>query len=169
MRGWQKLRARLTGEAVVAGVLGPVHTPRVLLLGRPDQHGRLQVVGRTTDLTPAVAAAVGVVLQPHVGPGHPWPELLPRSGWGRGPAEPLAYARVRPEVVVELVVDPAVDGARWRHPARFVRLRPDLHPADLTPATTDTATTTTARGTAAATPQPRRTDSPPARGVRQVS
>jgi hypothetical protein len=40
---------------------------------------------------------------------------------------------VRPEVVVELVVDPAVDGSRWRHPATFVRLRPDLRPDDLRP------------------------------------
>ena len=133
MRGWQKLRTRLTAEAVIAGVLGPIHTPRVLLLGRPDPHGRLQVAGRTIDLTPTLAATVGAALRPHVGPGHPWPELLPRSRWGRGPAEPLAYTQVRPEVVVELVVDPAVDGPRWRHPATLVRLRPDLHPTDLTP------------------------------------
>ena len=49
-----------------------------------------------------------------------------------------------PEAVAELVVDPATDGPRWRHPARFVRLRPDLrpsdlHPTDLTPAATATA------------------------------
>jgi ATP-dependent DNA ligase len=110
VRGWQKLRARLTGEAVIAGVIGPVHAPRVLLLGRPDQHGRLQVAGRTLDLTPTTATTIGPVLRPHIGSGHPWPELLPRSRWGRGPAEPLAYTQVRPEVVVELVVDPAVDG-----------------------------------------------------------
>ncbi len=34
---------------------------------------------------------------------------------------------------MELVVDPAVDGPRWRHPATFVRLRPDLRPDDLCP------------------------------------
>jgi ATP-dependent DNA ligase len=133
VRGWQKLRTRLTGEAVIAGVLGPLHAPRVLLLGRPDTDGRLQVAGRTVDLTPTHAATVGAALWPHIGPGHPWPELLPRSRWGRGPAEPLAYTQVVPEVVVELVVDPAVDGLRWRHPATLVRLRPDLHPTDLTP------------------------------------
>jgi hypothetical protein len=38
---------------------------------------------------------------------------------------------VHPKVLVELVVDPATDGPRWRHPARFVRLRPDLHSTDL--------------------------------------
>ncbi len=68
-----------------------------------------------------------------VGAGHPWPEVLPRSRWGGRPAEPLAYTRAHPEVVVELVVDPAVDGPRWRHPATFVRLRPDLRPGDLRP------------------------------------
>jgi hypothetical protein len=41
--------------------------------------------------------------------------------------------------VVELVVDPATDGPRWRHPARFVRLRPDLHPTDLHPTGPDSA------------------------------
>ena len=139
VRGWQKLRARLTAEAVVGGVLGPPAAPTVLILGRPDQHGFLQVAGRSKDLTPAAAATIGatlrgqVVLSGQVGVGHPWPEVLPRSRWGGRPAEPLAYTRVRPEVVVELVVDPAVDGPRWRHPATFVRLRPDLRPGDLKP------------------------------------
>jgi ATP-dependent DNA ligase len=134
IRGWQKLRTRLTAEAVIAGVIGPPTVPRVLLLGRPDGQGRLQVAGRSTDLSPAAAAALGPVLRPHPGPGHPWPELLPRSTWGRRPAEPLAYTRVHPDLVAELVVDPAVDGPRWRHPATYIRLRPDLHPADLVPA-----------------------------------
>ena len=115
VRGWQKLRARLTGEAVIAGILGPLHAPRVLLLGRPDHDGRLHVAGRTTDLTPTTATQVGAHLRLHVGVGHPWPQLLPRSRWGRGPTEPLAYTQVVPEVVVELVVDPAVDGPRWLH------------------------------------------------------
>jgi ATP-dependent DNA ligase len=134
VRGWQKLRARLTGEAVIAGVIGPVHAPRVLLLGRPDADGRLQVVGRTTDLSPTTQVTVAAVLQPHHGLGHPWPATLPRSRWGRGgPAEPLVYTRVHPDTVAELVVDPATDGPRWRDPARFVRLRPDLRPGDLHP------------------------------------
>lgn len=118
-------------EAVIAGVIGPVGAPQVLLLGRPNHEGRLQVAGRTTDLSPTIQAAVAAVLRPHYGVGHPWPAPLPRSRWGRGgPAEPLAYTRVHPEVVVELVVDPATDGPRWRHPARFVRLRLDLHVSD---------------------------------------
>ena len=93
---------------------------------------------------------------------------------GAAARRPLAYTQVVPEAVVELVVDPAVDGPRWRHPARFVRLRPDLQTADLTPttATTLAAATTTVPGTAsgpAAAPRPRRTGGPRAGGARRVS
>jgi hypothetical protein len=38
---------------------------------------------------------------------------------------------VRPDLIVEVSADLALDGLRWRHPARFVRLRTDLHPDDL--------------------------------------
>jgi hypothetical protein len=34
-------------------------------------------------------------------------------------------------VVVELPADLAVDGSRWRHPVRFVRVRGDVTVADL--------------------------------------
>src|SRR3954449_1029224 len=73
------------------------------------------------------------------GPAPPPPDRASVAGaaaplqLGRRPAEPLAYTRVHPDLVVELVVDPAVDGPRWRHPASFVRLRPDLHATDLAP------------------------------------
>src|SRR3954447_5997373 len=39
VRGWQKLRTRLTAEAVVGGVIGPLDAPRVLLLGRTTTTG----------------------------------------------------------------------------------------------------------------------------------
>ena len=42
-------------------------------------------------------------------PGRELPEredTSPRSSWGRRPAEPLAYTRVHPDQVVELIVDP---------------------------------------------------------------
>jgi hypothetical protein len=35
--------------------------------------------------------------------------------------------------VVELTVDTAVEHHRWRHPAHFIRVRPDLRTDDLTP------------------------------------
>ena len=34
-------------------------------------------------------------------------------------------------MVVELSVDLAMDGLRWRHPVRFVRVRAELTAADL--------------------------------------
>jgi hypothetical protein len=46
----------------------------------------------------------------------------------------MASSQVRPEAVDEVVVDTAVEQHRWRHPARFVRLRPDLTAGDLAPA-----------------------------------
>ena len=130
IRGWQKLRTRLTAEAIVGGVIGPPDAPRVLLLGRHDPDGGLHLVRRTTELTLAGRAAVAAVLRPHGGAGHPWPNPLPSTRWGR-PGPPTTYTPVTPEVVVELTVDTAVEHHRWRHPAHFVR--PDLRCADLTP------------------------------------
>ena len=132
VRGWQKLRSRLTAEAVVGGVIGPIDAPRVLLLGRLDRDGHLHLVGRTTELTPAGRDAVAALLRPHTGSGHPWPNPLPSTRWGR-PGAPTAYTPVRPEVVVELTVDTAVEHHRWRHPAHFVRVRADLRSDDLKP------------------------------------
>jgi hypothetical protein len=97
---------------VVGGVIGPVDTPQVLIVGRHDDDGQLQVAGRTTDLSPTAQSALGTALRRHSGPGHPWPATLPRSRWGRRPAEPLVYTRVHPDVVVESVVDPATEPPR---------------------------------------------------------
>jgi hypothetical protein len=63
-------------------------------------------------------------------PGRP---LLALSRFGD--AGPVEYTRVEPDVVDELAVDSAVDVMRgrpvWRHPARLVRIRAELHPSDL--------------------------------------
>jgi ATP-dependent DNA ligase len=132
VRGWQKLRSRLTAEAVVGGVIGPLNAPRVLLLGRHDTDGHLHLVGRTTELTPAGRAVVAPLLRPSARSGHPWSNPLPSTRWGR-PGPPTAYTPVRPGVVVEVTVDTAVEHHRWRHPARFLRVRADLGSDDLTP------------------------------------
>jgi ATP-dependent DNA ligase len=134
VRGWQKLRTRLTAEAVVGGVIGPLDAPRVLLLGRHDHHGQFHHVGRTTELRPAGQAAVVALLRPHTGSGHPWPNPMPSTRWGR-PGPPTRFTPVRTQLVVELTVDTAVEHRRWRHPAHYVRVRPDLRPDDLTPLT----------------------------------
>jgi ATP-dependent DNA ligase len=132
VRGWQKLRTHLTAEAVVGGIIGPLHAPSVLLLGRPDPTGRLQLAGRTTALSPTASAAVAAAIRPQLGLRHPWPEVLPSTRWGR-PGPPTTYTQIQPSVVVELTVDTAVEQHRWRHPARFLRVRPDLHVDDLQP------------------------------------
>jgi hypothetical protein len=56
------------------------------------------------------------------------------AGWAGsqyGRHEPISYIRVRPELVVEVAVDVAVERGRWRHPVRYMRPRPDLAPADI--------------------------------------
>ena len=124
-RGWQKLRTRITAEAVVGGVIGPMAAPQELILGRYDQTGRLRIAGRTTGLRPPTATQLGGLLTEQI---HDWPEKLPAHRWG---APRTAYTRVRPEVVVEVSADLALDGLRWRHPVRLVRLRHDLRATDL--------------------------------------
>ncbi|WP_330323494.1 ATP-dependent DNA ligase [Streptomyces pseudovenezuelae] len=50
VRGWQKYKVRETSEAIVGAITGSPAVPRTLLLGRYDDQGRLQYVGRTTTL-----------------------------------------------------------------------------------------------------------------------
>jgi hypothetical protein len=77
-------RTRLTAEAIVGGVTGPVHAPQELILGRHNQAGRLRIAGRTTLLRPSTAARLGVLLEEQA---HAWPERLPAHSWG-APAPP---------------------------------------------------------------------------------
>jgi ATP-dependent DNA ligase len=123
-RAWQKLRTRVTAEAIVGGITGCVDAPQDLVLGRYQQ-GRLRIAGRTTALQPATSTRIGQLLEQD---DHDWPEKLPAHSWG---TPRTAYTRVRPDLVVEVSADLALDGLRWRHPVRFVRVRSDLQPADL--------------------------------------
>jgi ATP-dependent DNA ligase len=131
-RAWSKVRGRTSAEAIVGGVLGPIRAPVALVLGRRDQLGALRVAGRTSTIPRAQRAELGALLRP-AGAEHPWPPVLVPSRFGA--AAPVAYHRVRPDVVVELAVDSAVDVLRgravWRHPARMVRVRHDLWTADV--------------------------------------
>jgi ATP-dependent DNA ligase len=129
-RPWLKIRTRLTAEAVVGGVLGSLDNPEALVLGRPDPQGRLRVAGRTRPLSPTARAELAALLTPAAA-GHPWPLAIPSSWFGQLPSKPIDYRPVVPDRVVELDVDTAFERHRWRHGSRFVRLRPDLQPADL--------------------------------------
>ncbi|TDD37864.1 ATP-dependent DNA ligase [Actinomadura sp. KC06] len=128
-RGWWKVRHRVTTEAIVGGVTGPVDAPCTLLLGRYGSEGRLRVVARSTPLEARDRLRLGAVLVP-AGDEHPWPVELP-AGWAGGlpgAGEPIQYTRVVPEMVVEISADAAVERGRWRHAVRFVRLRAELDP-----------------------------------------
>jgi ATP-dependent DNA ligase len=126
-RAWEKLKARTTTEAIVGGLVGSVHLPRALLLGRwkPDV-GKLVMVGRTTDLDGHQQAEI-VDLLHKAGSEHPWPPTY-TPAWG---ADRAPYSRVRPELVVEVEPDVAVSHGRWRHPVKYIRPRPDLRPGDV--------------------------------------
>ncbi|WP_432164126.1 hypothetical protein [Streptomyces tendae] len=87
-------------------------------------------MGRTTTLARAAAASLAEVLVPAVG-GHPWEGRTFTVGWGA--RDVLDVALVHPQLVVEVAVDVARDGAgRWRHPVRLHRpgfgLSPDAVP-----------------------------------------
>ncbi|MCW2916638.1 MAG: dependent ligase, partial [Actinomycetia bacterium] len=112
----------------IGGITGFLARPSHLILGRYTASGLLRVVGRTAPLPSAVRAQVGTVLTA-ADESHPWPDRL-SIGWGRGPQ---LYLRIRPLIVVEVTVDVAAEHGRWRHPARFVRLRVDLQPSDVDP------------------------------------
>lgn len=137
-RGWSKYRSRTAIEAVVGGVTGTTRAPDALLLGRLDHQDRLRYVGRTHPLAPAQRAQLTGLLTSAVrrrrdgGIDHPWPHPLPASWAGQlGGAGPVPYRQVEPEVVVEVRVDTAYEYGRWRHPARHVRVRAELDPAQL--------------------------------------
>ncbi|MEV4001250.1 ATP-dependent DNA ligase [Actinomadura sp. NPDC049753] len=131
-RGWWKVKHRTTTEALVGGVTGTLEQPQTLLLGRYTTAGALRVVARTTPLTPRARTALAGALS-EAGPDHPWPEPLP-AGWAGGlpsTRDPIHYTRVAPDTVAEISVDAAVEHGRWRHAARFLRLRHDLTPGDV--------------------------------------
>jgi hypothetical protein len=62
-RVW-KVRTRTTADAVVGGVIGPLDAPEALLLGLPDERGRLHVAGRTGPLTLPARRELGALLVP---------------------------------------------------------------------------------------------------------
>jgi hypothetical protein len=115
---------------VVGGVLGSIEQPEALVVGLPDPAGRLRIAGRTGSLAPAVRRDLPKLLTA-AGERHPWPEVIPSSRFGQRPSQPVTYTRVVPSLIVELCVDTAFEQHRWRHAARFIRLRRDLSAVDL--------------------------------------
>jgi ATP-dependent DNA ligase len=127
-REWLKVKSWETTEVLAGGVIGPVERPSQLVAGR-YRDGELVVVGRSSPLSPAQSAELAAVLRP-AGAHHPWPERIGTGRFGGGRlAVPLT--RVEPTAVVEVSADAALQAGVFRHPLRFVRVRPDLRPDDL--------------------------------------
>jgi ATP-dependent DNA ligase len=127
-RGWRKIRARDTAEAIVGAITGPLTHPSTLLLGRFSPNGRLRLVARTTQLSPSLRRELGQLLT-RARPGHPWHDMRVTSHWGS--REPLSFTCVTPHLVAEFVGDSAIDHGRWRHPVQAKRVRTDLAPQDV--------------------------------------
>ncbi|WP_328623099.1 ATP-dependent DNA ligase [Streptomyces sp. NBC_00354] len=128
-RGWTKIRRRDTTEAITGAVTGTLTRPQLLILGRHDQDDRLRAVGRTVLLRPDASRQVGDHLAA-AGPGHPWTGVRFAAAWGS--REALDAVLVRPDLVVEVSADRAVDrGGVFRHPLRFKRLRLDVTAEDV--------------------------------------
>jgi ATP-dependent DNA ligase len=127
-REWLKVKSWETTEVVAGGVIGPIDRPSQLVAGR-YRDGELVVVGRTSPLSPAQAAELAAVLRP-AGEDHPWPDRIGTGRFGGGRLS-VALTRVAPDVVVEVSADAALQAGVFRHPLRFVRVRPDLEPEDV--------------------------------------
>ncbi|MER7057635.1 hypothetical protein [Streptomyces sp. NPDC000351] len=124
-RAWGKYKIRITEDAVVGAVTGPVTAPRTLLLGSYDPAGRLRYTGWTTTLPRTTGPVLAELLT--ITDAHPWTGRTFSAGWGT--REVLTAHLVRPDLVVEVEVDVARDAAgRWRHPARLHRIRAEMHP-----------------------------------------
>jgi len=124
-----KVKPEKTADCVVAGVRWKGDGERriaTLLLGLYDDDGELDYVG-TAAVAPArhdeIAAAVFPLLR-----DAPERRFSEPNRWGGGELEEVA---VRPELVVEVRYD-KVQGNRFRHGTKLLRLRPDKKPTQCT-------------------------------------
>lgn len=129
-REWLKVKSWETTEVLAGGVIGTIGRPNQLVAGR-YRDGELVVVGRSSPLDPQQAAELAAVLTP-AGNDHPWPERIGTGRFGGGKLS-VALTRVEPTAVVEVSADAALQAGVFRHPLRYVRVRPDLRPGDLDP------------------------------------
>lgn len=91
----------------------------------------LRTVGRTTPIQPGQLRTLTRQLHPPAGE-HPWPTVIRSTAYDRfNKKRDTALTLIEP-IVVEVSADTALSGRSLRHPARYVRTRPELDPADLT-------------------------------------
>lgn len=124
VRGWLKVRARQSTEALIGAITGTLGRPRLLVLGRYDGEGRLRYAGKTTEVSPAAARQLSNQLTAAEPGTHPWEGARFSSGWGTRDA--LDTTLIVPDQVAEVSVDTAQDRGVWRHPVRLARLRLDM-------------------------------------------
>jgi ATP-dependent DNA ligase len=144
-RGWLKVKQRRTVDCVVAGFRWRADRPlpSSLLLGLWDEAGALEHVGVAASFGVRQAEALLETLRTHVVDlaGHPWEHgfLLGGGSVGRlrgaagrwAPGMTMDWTPVDATLVAEVSYD-QVDERRFRHPARFVRWRPDRDPLTCT-------------------------------------
>ena len=144
-RAMLKVKREHTAECVVAGYRWLESRPAIgsLLLGLFDEEGRLRHVGVVSSFTEASRRAFLDELSPLAVPlrQHPWAEgfLIEPSPLGRlkgaagrwTPDMAHDWVPIRLDRVVEVAYD-RFDRDRFRHPARFLRWRPDRDPRSCT-------------------------------------
>jgi hypothetical protein len=93
-------------------------------------------VGRIAPLRPRPVRELARHLHPPAGE-HPWPTRIPRGALDRfaRDKEPIDVTLVEP-LVVEVTADVAWSGTSYRHPLRFVRIRPEMRPMEAAPPST---------------------------------
>jgi ATP-dependent DNA ligase len=137
-----KVKHERTVDCVVAGFRVYADEPVLssLLLGLYDDAGRLEHVGVVSQLSAQRRAEIARELAPRIVEleGHPWEHGFLTAGGPMGRLKGAAgrwepgmvrdWIPVAPQLVCEVAYDHA-DGARFRHPARFRRWRPDRDPA----------------------------------------
>jgi ATP-dependent DNA ligase len=124
-RDWQKVKHRDTVDVVVGAVTGTLDDPGELIIGLPEE-GELRAVGHSTALSKKAVGELAEVLQAPRG-AHPWPTTRAPNRWRDAPTE---LTLVEP-FVIEISADTARDEGVFRHSVRFVRVRPEMTPADL--------------------------------------
>jgi ATP-dependent DNA ligase len=144
-RAMVKVKSERTADCVVAGFRWHTDRPAVasLLLGLYNAAGGLQHVGVVSSLREERRRELGEQLLPHAIPlaEHPWARgyLLGGGTTGRlagsagrwTPEMELDWVPLAPVHVLEVAYD-QVDGHRFRHPAQFLRWRPDRDPETCT-------------------------------------
>ncbi|HTO01275.1 MAG TPA: ATP-dependent DNA ligase [Microthrixaceae bacterium] len=139
-----KLKHHRTADCVVAGYrLHKEDGVGSLLLGLYDDKGRLHHVGVCSAFSASQRRTLAAELAPYEDdaldghPWHDWADPLAHEAGVRMPGAPSRWSGgkssewipLRCELVAEVTFENFTNG-RFRHPARFVRWRPDKNPAD---------------------------------------